>query len=93
MYPTLKTWAPELKVFYNKVEYPGSWDGVDLHGDKRELLKMNLADIPEGMQTWLKAHEFQRRYSVQGDVVFFAPGGDVSVVAGLIQRTVLIMSV
>ncbi|KAF2498090.1 hypothetical protein BU16DRAFT_333872 [Lophium mytilinum] len=74
MYPTLKTWAPELKVFYNKVEYPGSWDGVDLHGEKRELLKMQLADVPEGVRTWLREHEFQRRYSVQGDVVFFAPG-------------------
>jgi hypothetical protein len=29
IYPDLKTWAPELKVFYHKQLYPGSWSGVD----------------------------------------------------------------
>jgi hypothetical protein len=28
MYPDLKEQAPELKVFYNKQLYAGSWDGV-----------------------------------------------------------------
>lgn len=74
MYPTLKTWAPELKVFYNKQHYPGSWNGVDKHGNDRELLKMNYEELPFAVREWIKKHPKQRHFSVQGDVVFFAPG-------------------
>jgi hypothetical protein len=107
MYPTLKEWAAELKVFYHKQLYPGSWEGIDVHGDKRELLKMPLEDLPFAVRAWyacffvflmcvrrdemsagsrLKWRKFadiddrlkktpkQRHFSVQDDVVFFAPG-------------------
>lgn len=74
MYPTLKQWAPELKVFYNKQYYPGSWNGEDKHGNDRELLKLGLADLPFAVREWLKATPNQRRFSVQDDIVFFAPG-------------------
>lgn len=45
-----------------------------MHGDKRDLLKMELADLPAGVRGWLRENEKQRRFSVQEDVVFFAPG-------------------
>lgn len=52
MYPTLKEWAPQLKVFYNKQHYPGSWEGQDVHGTGRELLKMALEDVPFKVREW-----------------------------------------
>ncbi|KAF2270193.1 hypothetical protein CC78DRAFT_574322 [Lojkania enalia] len=74
LYPTLKDFAPELKVFYNKQLYPGSWGGVDKHGNERELLKMGLEELPFGVREWLQRNPTQRRFSMQEDVVFFAPG-------------------
>jgi hypothetical protein len=74
MYPKLERWAPELKVFYSKQLYPGSWDGIDVHGTGRELLKLPLAELPGGVREWLKGNRKQRHFSVQDDVVFFAPG-------------------
>ena len=56
MYPALKTWAPQLKVFYNKQLYPGSWEGIDVHGDQRELLKMPLEDLPFAVRSWYARH-------------------------------------
>ena len=52
MYPSLKEWAPELKVFYNKQLYPGSWEGVDVHGEGRELLKMEVEELPFAVRQW-----------------------------------------
>ncbi|KAF2791198.1 hypothetical protein K505DRAFT_207308, partial [Melanomma pulvis-pyrius CBS 109.77] len=74
IYPTLKTWAPELKVFYHKQLYPGSWDGEDKHGNDRELMKMAFEDLPFAVREWLQRNPKQRHFSVQDDVVFFAPG-------------------
>ncbi|CAI6337317.1 unnamed protein product [Periconia digitata] len=74
MYPTLKVWAPELKVFYNKQHYPGSWEGEDVHGDGRTLLKMDTEELPFAVREWIKKNPKQRHFSVQDDVVFFAPG-------------------
>lgn len=74
IYPTLKEWAPELKVFYHRQHYPGSWEGVDLHGNARDLLKLGLGDLPYAVREWIKAHPKQRHFSVQDDLVFFAPG-------------------
>lgn len=53
MYPALKTWAAELKVFYHKQHYPGSWEGEDVHGEGRTLLKMELLDVPVRVREWL----------------------------------------
>lgn len=58
MYPTLKEWAPQLKVFYNKQLYPGSWEGKDAHGDKRELLKMPYEELPFAVREWYVAFPF-----------------------------------
>ncbi|CAN9267860.1 unnamed protein product [Alternaria alternata] len=65
---------PQLKVFYNKQLYAGSWAGIDVHGTGRELIKMNMADMPYKVREWLKRESLQRHYSVQDDMVFFAPG-------------------
>jgi hypothetical protein len=74
LYPDLKEQAPQLKVFYNKQLYAGSWAGIDVHGTGRELIKMNMADMPYKVREWLKRESLQRHYSVQDDMVFFAPG-------------------
>ncbi|KAL5424713.1 hypothetical protein PMIN05_012145 [Paraphaeosphaeria minitans] len=103
MYPTLKEWAPQLKVFYNKQLYPGSWEGKDAHGEGRELLKMAYEELPFAVREWcvsphypysslptypcvsfgrhnadyvdrLNKNPKQRHFSVQDDIVFFAPG-------------------
>lgn len=74
LYPDLETFAPQLKVFYNKQSYPGSWAGVDKHGNDRELLKMDMADLPWKVREWIKRESTQRHYSVHDDIVFFAPG-------------------
>ncbi|KAL1605083.1 hypothetical protein SLS60_004626 [Paraconiothyrium brasiliense] len=74
MYPTLKEWAPQLKVFYNKQLYPGSWEGKDVHGEGRELLKMPYEELPFAVREWVTKNPKQRHFSVQDDIVFFAPG-------------------
>ncbi|KAJ4293980.1 hypothetical protein N0V90_007669 [Kalmusia sp. IMI 367209] len=74
MYPALKEWAPQLKVFYNKQHYPGSWEGVDVHGEGRELLKMGYEELPFAVREWITKSPKQRHFSVQDDIVFFAPG-------------------
>jgi hypothetical protein len=74
LYPDLEAFAPQLKVFYNKQLYAGSWGGIDVHGVGRELIKMEMADLPFKVREWLKREKKQRHYSVQDGVVFFAPG-------------------
>lgn len=74
LYPDLETYAPQLKVFYNKQLYPGSWSGIDKHGNDRELIKMDMNDLPWKVREWLKNESTQRHYSIDDDVVFFAPG-------------------
>lgn len=74
LYPDLAKQAPQLKVFYNKQLYAGSWDGIDVHGVGRELMVMSVADLPYKVREWLKKESTQRHYSVQDDLVFFAPG-------------------
>ncbi|KAH9866519.1 hypothetical protein J1614_008209 [Plenodomus biglobosus] len=74
LYPDLKDAAPQLKVFYNKQLYAGSWGGIDVHGTGRELIKMDMKDVPYKVREWLKKNGTQRHFSVQGDQVFFAPG-------------------
>ncbi|CAN9432512.1 unnamed protein product [Alternaria alternata] len=77
LYPDLKEQAPQLKVFYNKQLYAGSWAGIDVHGTGRELIKMNMADMPYKVREWLKRESLQRHYSVQDDMVFFCTRGDL----------------
>ena len=74
MCPDLKDWAPELKVFYHRQGYPGSWEGVGAHGNERTLIKMEKADLPAAVREWIKNIEKQKHFSVLDDVVFFAPG-------------------
>ncbi|KAJ4343713.1 hypothetical protein N0V95_006543 [Ascochyta clinopodiicola] len=74
LYPDLEVFAPQLKVFYNAQAYPGSWSGIDAHGNERELIKMDMQDLPWKVREWIKANGTQRHYSVHDDVVFFAPG-------------------
>jgi hypothetical protein len=74
LYPDLEDFAPQLKVFYNKQAYPGSWSGIDAHGGERELMRMDMAEVPVKVREWIKREKDQRHYSVHDDVVFFAPG-------------------
>ena len=74
MCPDLKDWAPELKVFYHRQGYPGSWEGVGAHGNERTLIKMEKANLPAAVGEWIKNIEKQKHFSVLDDVVFFAPG-------------------
>ncbi|PSN74687.1 hypothetical protein BS50DRAFT_469665, partial [Corynespora cassiicola Philippines] len=74
MYPALKDFAPQLKIFYNKQLYPGSWEGIDLHGTERELLKMDMEQIPFAVREYLQRNPKQRHFSLQDGTVFFAPG-------------------
>ncbi|KAF2028207.1 hypothetical protein EK21DRAFT_102039 [Setomelanomma holmii] len=74
LYPDLKDFAPELKIFYNKQLYAGSWSGIDEHGVKRDLMRMQLGDMPYKVREYLKQHPTQKHFSVQDDSVFFAPG-------------------
>lgn len=74
LYPDLKEAAPELKVFYNKQHYPGSWDGEDKHGNDRELLKMGYEELPFAVREWMRDHPKQRRIATWDGEVFFAPG-------------------
>ncbi|EMD93143.1 hypothetical protein COCC4DRAFT_65630 [Bipolaris maydis ATCC 48331] len=74
LYPDLAEQAPQLKVFYNKQLYAGSWDGIDVHGVGRELIAMHMTDVPYKVREWLKKETLQRHFSVQDDLVFFAPG-------------------
>jgi hypothetical protein len=42
---------------------------------ERELLKMDVADVPARVRAWMEKEEgTQKWYSVQGKTVFFAPG-------------------
>lgn len=45
-----------------------------MHGTGRELMKMDMSALPYKVREWLKKNPRQRHFSVQGDVVFFAPG-------------------
>tara|TARA_R110002003_G_scaffold149_7_gene13544 strand:- start:6388 stop:6930 length:543 start_codon:yes stop_codon:yes gene_type:complete len=74
VYPELEDFAPQLKIFYNKQLYAGSWSGVDEHGVKRDLIRMQMADMPYKVREWLKRETKQKHFSVQDDSVFFAPG-------------------
>ncbi|OAK97328.1 hypothetical protein IQ06DRAFT_43313 [Phaeosphaeriaceae sp. SRC1lsM3a] len=74
VYPDLKEFAPDLKIFYNKQLYAGSWDGVDHHGTKRELMRMDLNEMPYKVREWLKRETKQKHFSIQDNNVFFAPG-------------------
>lgn len=74
LYPDLKDFAPDLKIFYNKQLYAGSWSGVDLHGTKRDLMRMSLSSLPYKVREWLQETPSQKHFSVQDDNVFFAPG-------------------
>ncbi|KAJ5037155.1 hypothetical protein J3E74DRAFT_433973 [Bipolaris maydis] len=71
LYPDLAEQAPQLKVFYNKQLYAGSWDGIDVHGVGRELIAMHMTDVPYKVREWLKKETLQRHFSVQDDLVFF----------------------
>ena len=44
------------------------------HGNDRELMKMPYEDLPFGVREWLTRNPKQRHFSVQDDIVFFAPG-------------------
>lgn len=87
LYPDLAEQAPQLKVFYNRQLYAGSWDGVDVHGTGRELMVMAVADLPYKVREWLKKESTQRHYSVQDDLVFFAPGAIYPILPLWVEET------
>ncbi|RMZ68027.1 Phenylacetaldoxime dehydratase [Pyrenophora seminiperda CCB06] len=86
MYPDLEDQAPQLKVFYSGQLYAGSWDGVDVHGGGRELIRMKMADVPFKVREWMKRESKQKHYSVQDDEVFFAPGAIYPILPLWVER-------
>lgn len=74
VYPDLKDFAPQLKIFYNKQLYAGTWRGIDHHGTARELIRMDLQHLPYKVREYVKLNPSQKHFSVQDDSVFFAPG-------------------
>ncbi|KAK4206737.1 Glucarate dehydratase [Rhypophila decipiens] len=43
-----------LKKVFSKLEYPGSWDGVDPHGYDRNLLMMAYDQVPLAVREWIE---------------------------------------
>ncbi|KAJ9143709.1 hypothetical protein NKR23_g6419 [Pleurostoma richardsiae] len=42
---------------YGTRRYPGSWDGVDQGGDKRDVVMMEYNDVPEPAREWIESHQ------------------------------------
>lgn len=74
LYPDLAAAAPQLKVFFNKQVYAGSWDGIDVHGGGRELIAMAWPRVPRAVRRWIERNKEQKQFSVQDGQVYFAPG-------------------
>jgi hypothetical protein len=62
----LQPWAEAIPYFFGGRPYPGSWNGVDHKGAAREIIVMELADVPEAVKDWIeeqqKAKESPNRY-------------------------------
>lgn len=50
----LSPWASQLNLLFNSRAYPGSWDGVNLHGDNRDMVMMEYKDVPIPVQNWVE---------------------------------------
>ncbi|KAL8304564.1 hypothetical protein RB597_004295 [Gaeumannomyces tritici] len=50
----LKPWFKALKYFFGGRPFPGSWNGVDAHGTKRDVILMSYADVPEAVKRWIQ---------------------------------------
>lgn len=50
----LKPWFKALKTFFGGRPFPGSWNGVDAHGTKRDVILMSYADVPEPVKRWIQ---------------------------------------
>ncbi|KAL8371208.1 hypothetical protein RB595_001179 [Gaeumannomyces hyphopodioides] len=50
----LKPWFKALKFFFGGRPFPGSWNGVDAHGTKRDVILMSYADVPEAVRRWIQ---------------------------------------
>jgi hypothetical protein len=50
----LQPWAEAIPYFFGGRPYPGSWDGVDHKGPAREIMVMELADVPEAVKDWIE---------------------------------------
>ncbi|TLD05470.1 uncharacterized protein PgNI_09502 [Pyricularia grisea] len=59
----LQPWANALKYFFGGRPFPGSWDGIDEHGPKRDVVLMNFTDMPEAVKKWSEA----QRADKEGD--------------------------
>jgi len=46
-------WATELNDLFTSRAYPGSWDGVNLHGDHREVIMFEYKDVPELVRDYI----------------------------------------
>lgn len=50
----LWTWGDALKAFFRGREYPGGWEGQDRHLHDRELVLMEMRDVPEKVRQWIE---------------------------------------
>ena len=63
----LREWSPGLKKLFTGREYPGSWGGLDRHGNDRMILSMEYKDVPLEVRLWI---EEQERTSGEGKGLF-----------------------
>ncbi|KAK3947155.1 hypothetical protein QBC32DRAFT_97798 [Pseudoneurospora amorphoporcata] len=53
----LLPWVEALRTVFANRPYPGSWDGVDPHGNDRNMLMMEYADLPVKVRRWIEEQE------------------------------------
>lgn len=53
----LREWSPGLKKLFTGREYPGSWGGLDRHGNDRMILSMEYKDVPMEVRLWVEEQE------------------------------------
>lgn len=50
----LAPWHDGIEDFLGRMDFPGSWDGVDHKGQDREVVVMEWKDVPEPVRDWIK---------------------------------------
>jgi hypothetical protein len=50
----LLPWAGEIDYILHSRMYPGSWDGANIHGDKRDVAIMEYKDVPQPVKKWIE---------------------------------------
>jgi hypothetical protein len=57
----LAPWHDGIEDFLGKLDYMGSWDGVDHKGQDREIVMMEWVDVPEPVRHWIEEQQRDER--------------------------------